>query len=127
MMASDITSIDKVIKRQSDGHFYVNASVNGQLVRFVVDTGATGVALSARDARHVGLSFDPAEFEIVGEGASGPVRGKHVMLDSVAIDKKEAFNVRGAILEGADMSLLGQSYLSRLNLIKVTGDTMIMR
>ena len=60
-----------VIERKSDGHFYADAMVNGQLVRFLVDTGATGVALTAKDARHVGIFFSPGEFTVVGKGASG--------------------------------------------------------
>ena len=56
----------------------------------------------------------PAEFTVIGSGASGPVRGKDVTLDSVTIDGKEVRGVRGAILEGLDVSLLGQTYLSRI-------------
>lgn len=122
-----IDGVDKVLRRQADGHFYADVMVNGQLVHFVVDTGATDVALSTKDARHVGIDFSPDEFEVVGMGASGPVRGKRVVLNSVAIGKKEAFDVQGSILEGSEISLLGQAYLSRIGLVKITGDEMLLR
>ncbi len=100
-----------VIERKNDGHFYVDAMVNGQLVRFLVDTGATGVALTAKDARHVGLFFSPGEFTIVGRGASGEVRGKLVTIDRISLGHMEATKVPGAIIDdGLDISLLGQSF-----------------
>src|SRR5689334_9050019 len=50
------------IRRAPNGHFFVNALVNGQPVRFLVDTGATTVALTVEDARRVGVPFDQASF-----------------------------------------------------------------
>ena len=114
------------VRRSGDGHFYVHAMVNGQLVRFMVDTGATGVALTVRDARHVGIPVDRRAFTVIGSGASGPVRGQFIELDSVEVEGKLASNVRGAVAEGLDISLLGQSYLSRLD-VRMGGDEMILR
>jgi aspartyl protease family protein len=114
---------ETVLERSENGHFYANAEVNGQLVRFVVDTGATGVALTEDDARRIGIPFSRDEFTIVGSGASGPVRGKAVMLDKVSLDGKEARDVRGAILEGSDISLLGQDYLGRMT-VEMRGEIM---
>lgn len=71
---------ETVIERESNGHFYVYAKVNGELVRFLVDTGASGVALTTEDAQRVGLQFSPNEFEDIGSGASGVVRGKLVRI-----------------------------------------------
>jgi aspartyl protease family protein len=114
------------LERESNGHFYVHAKVNGELVRFIVDTGATGVALSVKDAKRVGIPFSEKEFEHVGEGASGPVRGKLVNINSIDVDGKTAENVSGVILEGSELSLLGQSYLSRFE-IQMRGDYMVLR
>src|SRR5215207_5089994 len=71
---------DTELQREANGHFYVHAKVNGQLVRFVVDTGATVVALSRDDAERVGLNVDPTKFQIIGEGASGAVSGQNVTI-----------------------------------------------
>src|SRR3712207_8230944 len=54
--------------------FYANVEVNGQLVRFLVDTGATGVALTEADAERIGLQFDRGEYEEVGMGARSEER-----------------------------------------------------
>lgn len=118
---------ETLIRRSPLGHFYVDAEVNGELVHFVVDTGATMVALTARDARRIGIPFSEAEFATVGSGASGAVRGKDVVIDRISIDGKEARNVDGAILEGAEISLLGQSYLTRLGSVEMSGDYMRLR
>ena len=115
------------LDRAPDGHFYADAQVNGATVRFMVDTGASGVALSADDAQRVGLSFFSSEFVAVGQGASGEVRGKIVTLDRVTLGGKSVDNVSGAILEGSHMSLLGQSFLGRMGTIEITPDRMVIR
>jgi len=114
---------ETVLERSEGGHFYANVEVNGQLVRFLVDTGASGVALTEGDAERIGLDFDRRAYEQVGMGASGPVRGKFVTLDKVSLDGKAAHAVEGAILEGSDISLLGQDYLGRFS-VEMRGDTM---
>ena len=115
---------ETLLERSSGGHFYVDAEVNGQLVRFVVDTGATSVALTVEDARRIGLPFSTSEFQVVGTGASGPVRGQSITLDKVSVDGKEVRGVSGAVLEGLGVSLLGQSYLSRIGGVEMSGDYM---
>ena len=119
---------ETVLERESNGHFYTHAKVNdAELVHFVVDTGATVVALTVDDARRLGISVDPSEFTVVGEGASGLVRGKDVMLKSVEVDGKRVENVRGVVLEGSRLSLLGQAYLSRMGEVEMSGDYMVLK
>ena len=119
---------ETVLERESDGHFYTHAKVNDdELVHFIVDTGATVVALTVDDARRLGIPVDPSEFTVVGEGASGLVRGKDVMLKSVEVDGKRVENVRGVVLEGSRLSLLGQAYLSRMGEVEMSGDYMVLK
>jgi aspartyl protease family protein len=121
---------EMVVERQPNGHFYVDGTVNGQSVRFLIDTGATTVALTSDDARRVGLDFSPAEFQPIGYGASGPVMGKDVTLNSVALGRNEVSDVRGVIMadaSGLNVSLLGQSYLERIGQVQITGDEMVLR
>lgn len=115
------------LERRSNGHFYVTADVNGYPVEFVVDTGATSVALTEEDARRLGIAFNPYQFTVVGRGASGDVRGQPVVLDTVDIDGKRVSSVPGVVLEGLDVSLLGQSYLSRIGGVQMSGDQMALR
>lgn len=115
------------IPRSRDGHFYTHAMVNGQLVRFLIDTGATSIALTIEDAERVGEKFSRADFEVVGSGASGPVRGQSIRIDSIELGGREVTNLRGAVLDGLDISLLGQSFLSRTRSVHMTGEEMIIR
>lgn len=115
------------LERMPNGHFYADAMVNGQPVRLVVDTGASSVALTEADAQRIGIPFSPAEFQVIGTGASGPVRGKMLDFDSVSVDGKDIRGVRGAVIEGLDVSLLGQTYLSRIGSVQMSGDSMTLR
>ena len=114
---------ETVLERMENGHFYANVEVNGELVRFMIDTGATTVAMTEKDAARVGLQFSPNEYTEVGMGAGGPIQGKLVTLDKVVLDGKEARGVEGTILQGGGMNLLGQDYLGRFS-IEIRGDTM---
>ena len=110
------------LTRRSDGHFYVDAEVNGELVNFVIDTGATDVVLPVDTARRLGIAFSESEFVVIGRGASGPVRGKVIKLDKVSVDGKEVRNIDAAIAEGLDQPLLGQAYLSRISSVEMSKD-----
>ncbi len=122
--ASDGGAAETLLKRRGNGHFYVDADVNGELVNFVVDTGAFGVILPVETARRLNIPFSESEFEVIGSGASGPVRGKTITLASVSVDGKEVRNVTGAIAQGLDVPLLGQTYLSRLSSVEMSGEYM---
>jgi aspartyl protease family protein len=115
---------ETLLKRRSDGHFYVDAEVNGELVNFVIDTGATDVVLPVDTARRLGIAFSESEFVVIGRGASGPVRGKVIRLDKVSVDGKEVRNIDAAIAEGLDQPLLGQAYLSRISSVEMSKDHM---
>lgn len=115
------------LTRQSNGHFFAKALVNGQSVDFLIDTGASGVALTEADARRIGIPLDPANYGVIGSGASGEVRGQFVTLGSVSLDGKRVEQIPGAVLEGSEVSLLGQSFLSRMGHIEIVGDRMVIR
>lgn len=116
-----------VLARSADRHFYADASVDGRPVRFLVDTGSSAIALTQEDARRLGIAFDPARFELIGEGASGLVRGQYVEVASVAVGAIEKRNVRVAIVEGAAISLLGQPFLGELDEIVIRKEEMRLR
>jgi len=115
------------LTRAPSGHFHTEALVNGEPVDFIVDTGATTIALTMADARRIGIAFDRANFQVVGTGASGPVRGQEVMIDHVSVDGKEVQSLRSVVLEGLETSLLGQTYLSQIGSVEMSGDEMILR
>jgi aspartyl protease family protein len=101
--------------------------VNGTPVEFVVDTGATGVVLSQRDADRVGL--DAANLVYLGRAmtANGEVRTAPVRLDSMALGGIVDRNIPAWVNEGAlDTSLLGMTYLQRWTRIEIAQDELIL-
>ena len=115
------------LQREENGHFYAEAVIAGEPVLMLVDTGASTVALTTEDAARVGVDFSEEDFQPIGTGASGAVRGVRTTLDSVDVDGKEVPAVEAAVIEGLEVSLLGQSYLSRLDSVSMSGDTMVLR
>jgi len=123
----DWNTNEAMLHRERDGHFYANVRVNGGEYRFLVDTGASIVALTGEDAEAMGLQWDAATLRTIGRGASGDVRGVPVTLDSVEINGIEKHGVPAAIIpEGLDTSLLGQSYLGQLRNVDISGDAMTL-
>lgn len=116
-----------VLHRSSDGHFYADADVNGASVRFLVDTGSSTIALSEADARKAGITVAPGEFELIGEGASGMVRGKEKTIEKLSIGGIEQQQVRAAVIEGATISLLGADYLDSMDEIIIRKGNMTLR
>jgi aspartyl protease family protein len=98
-----------------DGHFRIQALVNGSRVTFLVDTGATDVVLAPDDARRIGIDPASLSFTQFAETANGTVRGASVDLSSVVIGPIDIRDMP-ATVNGADMSdsLLGMAFLNRL-------------
>jgi aspartyl protease family protein len=98
-----------------DGHYRVQAVVNGGRVTFMVDTGASDIVLTPRDARRIGIDPDTLVFDQFAETANGRVRGAGIRLDSLTVGPI-AMGQLPATVNGADMSesLLGMAFLNRL-------------
>ncbi len=114
-----------VLPRQNDGHFYTDAMIDGERVRMLVDTGASAVVLTGADAEALGFAWNEADLRPIGRGASGTVNGLKVRIDRMEVDGIEAQGVEAAIIpEGLDISLLGQSFLSKIENVQISGDEM---
>jgi aspartyl protease family protein len=98
-----------------DGHFYIQALVNGGRVTFMVDTGASDIVLTPKDASRVGIDSGQLDFDQVAETANGLVRGAAIELDSLVVGPIDMGQLP-ATVNGADMSesLLGMEFLNRL-------------
>ena len=125
--STDAGSGTVTLNRSFDGHFYADAQVNGATINFLIDTGATGIALSADDARRAGLAFDSNQAEVIGSGASGEVLGHFVRLNRVQLGLKSVNDSPAVILEGGDRSLLGQTFLAQFGSVEIRGNTMVLR
>ena len=115
------------LPRAADGHFYADASVNGSRVNFLVDTGASMIALTGADAQAAGLYWSDADVQMVARGASGPVYGVAITLDRVTLGGHDARDVSAIIVpEGLGISLLGQSFLSTIQPVRIDSDRMVL-
>ena len=113
------------LTRSGDGHFYAEAQVNGARIRFLVDTGASVVALTPADARRAGIAL--GNDRSVAIGAGGEVEVIPVTIDRIAIGALAARDVRAAVAEDLPVSLLGQSFLSQVGTVEISGDRMVLR
>lgn len=116
------------VDRAPDGLFYVELMVNGQPVRFLVDTGASVVVLTAADAARVGISPDATRFNAHVQTAGGAAPMAWANLDQVQLAGREVRDLRAAVVrQGLQVSLLGQNMLSKLASVTIEGDRMRMR
>ena len=107
------------------GHFFADGSVNGVGVRFVVDTGATVVALPAADAKRLGINYRGGQRGSI-RTANGPTESFRVKLDAVRVGSIELSNVDAVVIEkGLDVALLGMTFLSRVEM-RNEGQTMTL-
>ncbi len=116
------------LRRGSDGHFHADLEVNGKSVRFMIDTGASDIVLSRRDAERVGI--DPTGLAYLGSArtANGDVPTATVRLGLVRLGDFTDTGVRASVTSGGlDTSLLGMSYLDRFSSIEIAGDRMTLR
>jgi len=117
-----------VSRRARDGHFYVEADVNGALIRFVVDTGASVVALSPEDAKAAGLQIVPQDFTAHAYTANGVAHVAPVTLRALGLGQFTANDVPAIVVEQPmQTSLLGMSFLSRLQGVETRGDELVLR
>lgn len=107
------------------GHFFSEGAINGRPMRFLVDTGATAIALPAADARRLGLDYLKGQRSQTST-AGGMVQVYRVRLDSVRLGDIELTGVDAVVIEqGLDTALLGMTFLNRVEM-KREGQTMTL-
>lgn len=109
------------------GHYFVRAEVNGVEIVFMVDTGATDVALTRADATAIGLPVDRLNYSMPYKTANGVAYGAPVKLSTIELGPITQNNIMGSVLpEGLDHSLLGMSFLNRLAGYKVVSGVLTL-
>lgn len=107
------------------GHFAAAGSLNGYPMSFLVDTGATAIAISAAEAKRIGLDYKAGQAIGVGT-AAGVVPAWRVTFNTVKVGGITLNQVDGMVVEaGLDMPLLGMSFLNRMEM-KRDGQTMTL-
>jgi aspartyl protease family protein len=114
-----------VLTAGSGGHFTTQGTINGRAVQFMVDTGATSVAMGVPEAQRIGLNYQAGKLGL-GNTANGTVTVWHVKLASVRIGDVEIYDVDASVLP-ANLShvLLGNSFLGRFQM-KRDNDQMVL-
>ncbi len=122
------TSRSVVVPRDPRGQFEVDARVNGRHVDFMVDTGASVIALTARDAARLGIRPPPSAFTAEVRTANGAVRAAPAVLDAVEVGDLVVHDVAALVLpdEALSDNLLGLSFLSRLRRFEYSGGKLVL-
>ena len=107
------------------GHFMADGQINGGPIRFMVDTGATTIAIPAGEAQRLRIDYQKGR-RGMAQTAGGPTAAYAVMLDSVRVGGIELLNVEAIVIEqGLNVTLLGNSFLNRTEMRR-EGQTMTL-
>ncbi|MEO8057085.1 MAG: retropepsin-like aspartic protease [Burkholderiales bacterium] len=114
-----------VLTAGSGGHFLTAGGINGRAVRFMVDTGATSVAMSMAEAEHIGLNYRDGQRMFVGT-ANGAVPAYKVRLAEVRIGDVTVYDIEAMVVPAQmEFILLGNSFLTRFQM-KRENETMTL-
>lgn len=128
--AGPLTPASGAVSKAADGHFWADADVAGPegeagRIHFLVDTGATAVALTPADAAKLGFKASDLKYGHDVTTASGSSRAAAITLQSVSINGARLEKVQALVVaDGLDVSLLGMSYLGRLTRFEATRETL---
>jgi len=117
------------VARGNAGDFALSAQVNGSRVHMVLDTGASSVVLTQDDAKAAGLPLDLLNYSVSIDTANGRTRAAPVTLERIAVGGLEERSVDALVVAPSQlhMSLLGMSFLNRLQSWQVSGDRLILK
>ncbi len=116
------------IARNPNGMYMVDGAINAFAVRFLVDTGATNVAMNSVEAKRMGIDYRINGRPLMVSTASGNAPAYQIKLDKVKVGDIELRDVEGVVVEGGFPTevLLGMSFLGRLEM-QNTGQTLVLK
>ena len=121
-------SVVSIPKSRQDGQFWAEATVNSGYVRFLVDTGASAVALTKEDAQKAGLRLHELTYDVPIRTAGGRNMAARVKLKSIAVGSITLRNIEALVVpEGLETSLLGMTYLGQLQKVEATPNALLLR
>ncbi len=117
------------VARAFNGDFDVHAEINGAQVAMVLDTGASSVVLTREDAKAAGLPLEVLSYTVNIDTANGRTRAAPIVLDRIAIGGLVERSVEALVAQPGQLktSLLGMSFLNRLQSWEVRGDRLLLR
>ena len=116
------------VARTNGGDFAINAQINGARIAMVLDTGASSVVLTRDDARAAGLPLEVLEYTVNIDTANGRTRAAPVTLDRLAVGSLVERSIEALVAQPGQLktSLLGMSFLNRLQSWEVHGDRLVL-
>lgn len=116
------------ISRDARGHFQVGGRIDGRRVDFMVDTGASVIALTEREADRLGIRPSRDDYTAQVRTANGTVKAAPVTLNNVDIDGLVVRDVRALVVPGNALSenLLGLSYLTKLKRFEYANGKLVL-
>ena len=118
---------DLELASDAAGRFHLDAQVNGEDARFLLETGAYMVALTLADAERLGVPVDPDNLQPIAQTASGVGYGAAVKIDRITIAGQEFNDIDAMVIEGLGVNLLGRSLIARLGSLEIHGKRMVIR
>lgn len=126
--AASVATPRSVTLEMERGHYWADAKVNNSQVRFLVDTGASVIALTRDDARRIGLNIRSHGETARMSTANGVIEVPVVTLKRVKVGNIEVANVQAVVIEeGLSTSLLGMSFLSKLKSWQTTQAGLVLK
>lgn len=115
------------VGRSLDGHFHLKAKVNDKSIEFLVDTGASDIAISKTDAIHLGIDTSNLKYTKSYSTANGIVLAAPIILSKLQIGPIVLYNVKAHVNEGElDTSLLGMSIINKFKSFSIDHDILIL-
>ena len=116
------------IRRQDDGHYWLQVDVNGKPVRFMIDSGATTTAVNASTARETGIQVDTDGYPVFLITANGSVAAQRGIIQSLKIGTHEIGQHNVVVSESfGDTNVLGMNFLDSMQSWKVEGNVMTLK
>lgn len=116
------------VARTNGGDFAITAQVNGARIAMVLDTGASSVVLTREDAKAAGLPLEVLEYTVNIDTANGRTKAAPVTLDRIAVGTLVERSVDALVAQPGQLrtSLLGMTFLNRLQSWQVSGDRLLL-
>lgn len=126
--ALSVSGRETIVPLASDGHFWIEAEVNGQPIEFLVDTGATFTGVGRGDAAALGIRPDPGRAPLELQTANGVITARLGRIDSLRFGNIEVRGLEVAVPQETDddTRVIGMNLLSRLGSWRVEGNRLIL-
>ena len=123
-----VSGEDITIRRQDDGHYWLQVDVNGKPVRFMIDSGATTTAVNASTARETGIQVDTDGYPVFLNTANGSVAAQRGIIQSLKIGTHEIGQHNVVVSESfGDTNVLGMNFLDSMQSWKVEANVMTLK